>query len=81
MVLALSDFWEVFFLMMIWIPLVILWVASLFDIFTRPDLSGLKKALWVVFVFVIPYVGTIAYLIARPQVVRERQAESSGLGA
>ncbi len=81
MVLALSDFWEVFFLMMIWIPLVILWVASLFDIFTRPDLSGLKKALWVVFVFVIPYVGTIVYLIARPSVVRERQAERSGLGA
>ena len=35
------------------------------DIFRSDDLSGWGKALWTVFVIVLPYLGVFVYLIAR----------------
>lgn len=51
---------------LIWIPLMLIWVTSLVDIFMRQDLSGWAKALWVVAIFVVPWFGVLVYLIARP---------------
>ncbi len=51
-----------FFLFFIWIWLLI----SVFgDIFRSDDLSGWGKALWTIFVIVLPYLGVFVYLIAR----------------
>src|SRR6478609_6965372 len=56
----LSMLW--FFLFFIWIWLLI----SVFsDIFRSDDLSGWSKALWTIFVIVLPYLGVFVYLIAR----------------
>jgi hypothetical protein len=56
----LSMLW--FFLFFIWIWLLI----SVFsDIFRSDDLSGWGKALWTIFVIVLPYLGVFIYLIAR----------------
>ena len=56
----LSMLW--FFLFFIWIWLLI----SVFgDIFRSDDLSGWAKALWTIFVIVLPYLGVFVYLIAR----------------
>lgn len=71
MPLALTTFWEAFFLMMIWIPLVMLWGFALVDIFRRPDLGGGMKALWVVIVFVLPWIGVLIYLATRPSATPE----------
>ena len=51
-----------FFLFFIWIWLLII-VFS--DIFRSHDLGGLAKAIWVIFVIVLPYFGVLVYLIAR----------------
>src|SRR4051794_25328127 len=51
-----------FFLFFIWIWLLI---TVFGDIFRSDDLSGWGKALWTVFVIVLPYVGVFVYLIAR----------------
>jgi hypothetical protein len=67
MILALSDFWEWFFLLLIWVPLVMLWGVALIDIFKRDDMGGATKALWIVIIFVIPWIGVFIYLIARPK--------------
>jgi Short C-terminal domain/Phospholipase_D-nuclease N-terminal len=56
----LSFLW--FFLFFIWIWLLIV-VFS--DIFRSHDLSGWAKAIWVIFVIVVPYLGVLVYLIAR----------------
>ena len=56
----LSMLW--FFLFFIWIWLLITVFA---DIFRSDDLSGWSKALWTVFVIVLPYLGVFVYLIAR----------------
>lgn len=57
-------FWSMlwFFLFFIWIWLLIV-VFS--DIFRSKDLSGWAKALWTIFVIVVPYLGVFVYLIAR----------------
>ena len=67
MVLALTTFWEVFFLLLIWVPLIMLWGFALYDIFSRRDLHGLSKALWVALIILLPYFGVLIYLVARPE--------------
>jgi hypothetical protein len=51
-----------FFLFFIWIWLLIVVFG---DIFRSHDLGGFAKALWVIFVIVVPYLGVFVYLIAR----------------
>ena len=57
-----------FFLFFIWIWLLIV-VFS--DIFRSSDLSGWGKALWTIFVIVLPYLGVFVYLIARGHKMQE----------
>lgn len=66
----LSMFW--FFLFFIWIWLLITVFA---DIFRSSDLSGWGKALWTIFVVVLPYLGVFVYLIARGHTMGERSRE------
>jgi ABC-type multidrug transport system fused ATPase/permease subunit len=56
----LSMLW--FFLFFIWIWLLITVFA---DIFRSDDMGGWGKALWTIFVIVLPYLGVFVYLIAR----------------
>ena len=66
----LSMLW--FFLFFIWIWLLI----SIFsDIFRSPDLSGWGKALWSLFVIVLPYLGVFCYLIARGKKMAEHAVD------
>jgi Short C-terminal domain/Phospholipase_D-nuclease N-terminal len=57
-------FWSFlwFFLFFLWIWLLIMVFA---DIFRSHDLSGWGKALWTIFVIILPYLGVFVYLIAR----------------
>lgn len=59
------DFWEAFWLLLIFIPLLLIWGFAIVDIFRRDDLSGWLKALWVVVVVIAPFFGTLIYLIFR----------------
>jgi hypothetical protein len=63
-----------FFLFFIWIWLLIV-VFS--DIFRSRDLGGVAKALWVIFVIVLPYLGVFVYLIARGHKMSEHAAEAA----
>lgn len=60
------SFWDVFWLLLIWLPLVMMWIFALFDVFRRDDLKGWLKALWVACIILVPFFGTLIYLIARP---------------
>jgi hypothetical protein len=69
-------FWSMlwFFLFFIWIYILIV-VFS--DIFRSHDLSGWAKALWVIFIIIVPYLGVFVYLIARGQKMSEHAAEAA----
>jgi hypothetical protein len=61
-----------FFLLIIWFWLLIV-VFS--DIFRSHDLGGGAKALWVIFVIILPFLGIFVYLIARGGKMHERAAK------
>jgi len=60
-----------FFLFIIWIWLLIM---VFMDIFRSPDMGGGAKALWVIFIIVLPFLGVFVYLIARGGSMHERAA-------
>jgi ABC-type multidrug transport system fused ATPase/permease subunit len=72
----LDLFWtmaEIFlFIVYIWIL-----IAIFTDIFRSRDLGGGAKALWVLFVFVIPVIGVLAYLLVRGASMHERAAQEA----
>ena len=72
----LNIFWTMFefFLWVIWIWILI-WVFI--DIFRSSDLSGWAKALWFLFVLLIPLIGVLVYLIARGGSMQERAAKQA----
>jgi hypothetical protein len=70
-----TTFWETFFLLLIFLPLLLVWAFALVDIFRRDDMNGLVKALWVAVVIVVPFFGTLMYLIARPTGVTPEERE------
>lgn len=69
-------FWSMlwFFLFVIWIWLLI---TVFGDIFRSRDLSGWSKALWSIFIIVLPYLGVFAYLIARGSKMQEHSAQEA----
>jgi hypothetical protein len=62
-----------FFLFFIWIYLL---VVVFSDIFRSPDMGGWAKALWCIFVIVLPYLGVFVYLIARGHKMQEHMVSA-----
>lgn len=60
------SFWDGFFLLLIFIPMVICWVFAFVDLFRRDDLKGWEIALWIIFLILIPILGVLFYFILRP---------------
>ena len=61
----------IFFAFVIWIWLLITVFA---DIFRRHDIGGGMKAIWIIFVILLPYLGVLVYLIAEHQGMADRSA-------
>jgi hypothetical protein len=64
----------VFFFIWIWLA-----ISVFADIFRSHDIGGGAKALWVVFIVLIPYVGVLAYLLLRGGAMHERAATQAAL--
>jgi hypothetical protein len=75
----LDIFWTmlVFFMWVIWFWILI---TVMIDIFRRQDASGWTKALWVVFVVFLPYLGVLVYLIAQGKGMAARRADEIRAG-
>jgi hypothetical protein len=61
-----------FLFLWIWIA-----VGVVFDIFRSHDLSNAGKALWMLFIIALPFVGVLGYLIVRGHTMHEHQAQDS----
>ncbi|HTN80947.1 MAG TPA: SHOCT domain-containing protein [Acidimicrobiales bacterium] len=80
--MVLADFGSGQFLWsLIWFTLFFIWIWLLFivfsDIFRSKDLSGVAKALWVIFVIIAPYLGVFVYVIARGHKMQEHAMEAA----
>jgi len=71
------SFWDVFFVLLIWIPLIMIWVFVLMDLFAREDMNGWIKALWVFVIIVLPFFGALIYLIFRPITAADVEAQAT----
>jgi ABC-type multidrug transport system fused ATPase/permease subunit len=72
----LGAFWTIFeiFLWVIWFWILI---TIFIDIFRSRDLSGWGKALWFLFVLLIPLLGVLVYLIVRGGSMHERAVKEA----
>jgi hypothetical protein len=61
-----------FLFLWIWIA-----VGVVFDIFRSHDLSNFAKALWMLFIIVLPFIGVLGYLLVRGHTMHEHQAQDA----
>jgi Phospholipase_D-nuclease N-terminal/Short C-terminal domain len=65
------TFWEVmwsFVVLFFWVMAFWIFLTCFMDVFRRDDLSGGMKAVWIVVLFIIPFIGCLIYLVSRPRV-------------
>ena len=69
----LDVFWTMilFFFWVAWIWVLVIIIG---DLFRRHDTSGFVKALWLIFLILIPFLGVLIYLIANSTGMSERAA-------
>ena len=72
----LNLFWT-----MLMIFLFVIWIFILFqvfvDIFRSRDMGGGVKAIWVIFVILLPFLGVLVYLLARGGKMHEHQVAAA----
>jgi|SRR6476646_5247049 hypothetical protein len=79
-VLANADFSVgEFLLWLVWIFLFVIWfwllITIFSDLFRRHDINGWVKALWIIFVIVLPFLGILIYLITQSHGIAERNMQ------
>lgn len=69
----LDIFWA-----MLWFFLFVAWISVLFsviaDLFRNQEMGGVAKAIWVVFLILVPWLGVLLYVITQGKGMAERQA-------
>jgi len=72
----LWDFLWSTFLIFAFVAYLIILFSICADLFRDRGLAGGYKALWIIFLIVLPYLAAFVYLIARGRGMAERQAEA-----
>lgn len=73
----LDAFWTIL-MIFLWVLWFWVLITVIIDLFRSHDLSGGAKALWFIFILLIPLIGVLVYLIARGDKMHEhavRQAQ------
>ena len=60
------DFIWTMLILYFWVVVIWLFISVLADIFRRSDLSGGAKAGWLLLIFILPLIGILIYMVARP---------------
>ncbi len=72
----LGLFWT-FLWIFLWVAWLFVLFQVIFDIFRSHDMGGWGKALWMIFVVLLPFLGVFVYVIARGHGMQERQLEQA----
>ena len=54
-----------------WFMLIWIFITIIADVFRREDVSGWGKAGWLFLLVVLPFVGALVYMIARPKMTEQ----------
>ena len=73
------GFFDIFF-SILWLFLMVAWfwvmISVVADVFRSKDLNGMAKAVWVLFIILVPWVGVIAYLVIRGDKMQEHRVQA-----
>jgi len=73
-----------FFWLLVWAFVFACYLIVLFqvvvDLFRDQDLSGWWKAIWIIFLIIVPFLSLLIYVIARGRGMAERRQEVHGGG-
>src|SRR5437868_13530738 len=72
----LKIFWTIL-IFFAWVIFIWIAITVLIDLFRRRDLSGWGKAVWVIFVIVLPFLGVLTYLIFNHDGMAERSGKEA----
>jgi len=74
------GFWDVI-VSIFWFTILLAWISLLIhilaDIFRDDTMSGGKKALWTIFIVLIPWLGALVYIISRGDSMNQRNREAA----
>ena len=71
----LGFFWTML-LIFLWVAWIFLLVRIIADIFRNHEMGGFAKALWLIFVVVLPFLGVLIYVIVYSGDMAERDLKS-----
>ena len=71
----LGFFWSML-LIFLWVAWIFLLFRIIADIFRNHEMGGFAKALWLIFVVVLPFLGVLIYVIAYSGDMAERDLKS-----
>ena len=54
-----------------WFMFIWMFIAIFADIFRRNDISGGVKAGWIILIVILPFIGVLIYMIARPKMTEQ----------
>ena len=77
MMVADWSFGDVIWAMIVfffWFMFIWMFIGVFADIFRRDDLSGGGKAGWIFLIVILPFLGILIYMIARPKMTAQDQA-------
>ena len=72
----LGFFWSMLILF-IWIAWIFLLIRCFADIFRNHEMSGVTKAIWTIFVVIVPFLGVLIYLIVHGSDMGKRDLEQA----
>lgn len=72
----LNVLWDIL-IIFAWILFIWIAITVFIDMFRRHDISGWVKALWVIFIVVVPWIGVLVYLIVNHAGMAERRAKEA----
>lgn len=59
---VMDWFWHVFWICAVVIPVTVIWIAVVIELFRRHDIGGWARVAWLLFILVFPVIGCVIYL-------------------
>ena len=72
----LDVLWDIL-IIFAWVIYIWIAITVLIDVFRRGDISGWIKALWVVFIIILPWIGVLVYLIVNHTGMADRRVKET----
>jgi ABC-type multidrug transport system fused ATPase/permease subunit len=67
------DFLWAMIVIYFWFMIIWMFIRVFADIFRRNDLTGVWKAIWIVVLILVPFLGALIYIISRPVTEQDRE--------